>query len=243
MLVQNTSQSNHSIVVNEASILEMSSVLRNNFSGLLETTSVVFDLIASLLATIFTFRFYKHIEISHPLYAVIFMDIVISTASSYLVFVLSLVNSLVNSDVIVYLEYDFTAIVVLNNVSSFMIIAFIRYYLLVQTKTNQNEEEIDMMKIKNISLIINCIVFIIIFLIRGGFCTARFVGYNVKLGLLTSGLCLTILPLVTTLILNGKMDIFLKNEHDENNLNANNPSTRPEEDQFPHSRSQSLGDR
>ena len=136
MLVQNTSQSNHSIVVNEAIILEMISVMRTDFSGLLETTSVVFDLIASMLATTFTIRFYKNIEISHPLYAVIFMDIMISTATSYLVFILSLVNSLVNSDVIVYLEYDFTAIIMLNNVSSFMMIAFIRYYLLVYTKTN-----------------------------------------------------------------------------------------------------------
>ena len=243
MWAQNTSQSNHSIVIDDATVFEMIPVMRTDFSSVLEISSVVFDLMAALLATFFTFRFYKHIEISHPLYAIIFMDIVISTATSYLVFILFLVNSQVNSDVITILEYDVNAISVFNNVSSFMMIAFIRYYLLVLTKTNKNEGEIDMMKVKNISLIMNCIVFVIIFLIRGGLCTARLVGYNVKLEMLSSGLCLSILPLIITLILNRKIDIFLKSEHDPNDLNANNRSTQPGEDQFPRPHSHSLRDR
>ena len=137
---------NHSIAASDASHFEMITEMRTDFFGFFVTTSVMFDLIPSFLATIFTFKFYKHIEISHPLYAVIFMDIVISTATSYLVSLLSMVNSFVNSGSITYLENGFTAISVFNNVSSFMMIALIRYYLLVHTKTNKNEEEIDMMR-------------------------------------------------------------------------------------------------
>ena len=117
-----------------------------------------------------------------------------------MVSLLSMVNSFVNSGSITYLENGFTAISVFNNVSSFMMIALIRYYLLVHTKTNKNEEEIDMMKVKNISLKINCLVFIIILLIRGGLVLSKLVGNDVKLGLGASGICLTILPLVSALI-------------------------------------------
>ena len=234
-------QSNYSIVDHDPKIFEMITIMRTDFSGLLLATSVIFDLISSFLATVFTFRFYKHIEISDPLYAVIFMDIVISTATSYLVSILFLVNTLVNSDVISYLEYAFTAISAFNNVFSFMMVAFIRYYLLVYTKTN-NEEEIDMIRVKNMSLMINCIVFIIILLNRGGLIVARLMGYDVTLGLRASGLYSTILPLGTTLILNRKIDIFLQTEHNENIRNVNNPPTGPEEDKFSCAHTQSLGD-
>ena len=240
MWAQNATQSNDSIFIRDAIILEMIPVMENDYPGLLQTISVIFDLIASLLATIFTIRFYKQIEISHPLYAVIFMDIVISTASSYLVFILFWVNSIVDSDAITYLEFGFTALGAFNNVSSFMMIAFIRYYLLVHTKTNGNEEEIDMLKVTSVSLIMNSIVFIIILIIRGGLYIAQFIGYELTLELIASGFCLTILPLVTTLIINRKIDNFLKTEHDENNLNVSNSSTRPEEDKYQRSQKQSL---
>ena len=232
---------NNSIFVNDAHILEMITIMRTNFSGLLATTSVIFDLIAAFLATFFTFRFYKHIEISHPLYAVIFMDIVISTATSYLVSILFLANTIIKSDIIAHLEYVFTGTSVFNNISSFMIVAFIRYYLLVYTKAT-NEEEIDMIRVKNISLMINCIVFIIILFNRVGMFMARFVGYDIKIGLRASGLCLSILPLGTTLILNRKIDIFLQTEHNENIPSVNKPSKRPEEDQFSCSHTQSFED-
>ena len=241
MWVLNTMQLNHSIADNDVHISEMITITRTNFSGLLAIISLVFDLIASILATIFTFRFYKHIEISHPLYAVIFMDIVISTATSYLVSILFLVNTFVNSDIIAYLEYVFTAISVFNNVFSFMMVAFIRYYLLVYTKTT-NEEEIDMIRVKNISLMIKCIIFIIILLVRGGMSLASYVGSDNMLGLRVSSLCLTTLPLGTTLILNRKIDIFLQTEHNERILNVNKPSKRPQEDQLSCSHTQSLGD-
>ena len=240
---QNTTQSNHSFVVNDAVILEMIPVMQKNYSALFITTNVVFDLIACVLATVFTFRFYKHIEISHPLYAVIFMDIVISTAASYLASILFMFNSIVNIDVISYFEYGFTNISLINNFSSFMMIGFIRYYLIVYTRTNNDEEEIDMIKVKNVCLIMNCIVFIFILLIRGGLYIARFIGYDIKLGMIASGLCLTIVPLVTTLILNKRIDNYLKNEHDVNNLIVNDPSKQPEEDKKPCSNKQSLGDR
>ena len=169
---QNKTLSNHSFVDSDAVILEMIPLMQTNYSGLFITTNVVFDLITCLLATIFTFKFYKHIEISHPLYAVIFMDIVISTAASYLASILFMVNSIVNIDVISYFEYGFTTVSLINNFSSFMMIGFIRYYLIVYTRTNNDEEDIDMMKVKNVCLIINCIVFIFILLVRGG-CTSQ----------------------------------------------------------------------
>ena len=242
MWVQNTTQSNHSINVSGSFVFETIPELLTDYAGFFQATSLAFDLIASLLATIFIYRFYKHIEINHPLYAVIFMDIVISTATSYLSSILFLVNSIINSNIIIFVEYGITSISVFNNISSFMMIAFIRYYLLVRTKTSENEEEIDMMKVKNVSLIMNCVVFIIILLIRGGLYMLRFIGYNVKVAVIASGFTLIILPLVTALILNRKIDNFLKTEHDQNNLNVNNSSTLPKTVKYPRSHKQSLED-
>ena len=243
MRVQNTTYSNHSIAVRDYLMLELIALMRTDYSGLFQTTSVVLDFIASLFATFFTYRFYQCIEISHPLYAVIFMDIVISTATSYLACILFLVNSIVDSDIITLVDYGFSSFSVFNNVSSFMMIAFIRYFLLVHAKSNKGEEEIDMMKVKNISLILNGVIFAIILLIRGGLYIAGFLGYDVELALISSGLCLTIIPLVTTLILNRKIDNFLKTEHDVHNLNVNNPTTRSEEDKYPSFHNQCLGER
>ena len=243
MMVQNTTYSNHSIAVRDHLMLELIALMRTDYSGLFQTTSVVLDFIASLFATFFTYRFYQCIEISHPLYAVIFMDIVISTATSYLACILFLVNSIVDSDIISSIDYGFSTLIAFNNVSSFMMIAFIRYFLLVRSKSNKGEEEIDMIKVKNISLILNGIVLIIILLIRGGLHIAAFLGYDVELAIIASGFCLTIIPLVTTLILNRKIDNFLKTEHDVHNLNVNNPTTRSEEDKYPSFRNQCLGER
>ena len=100
-----------------------------------------------------------------------------------------------------------------------------------------------MMKLKNISVILNGVVFIIILLIRGGLNAAGFLGYDVELALIASGFCLTIIPHVTTLILNRKIDNFLRTQHDEHNLNVNNPSTRSDEDRYPSFHNQCLGER
>ena len=61
--------------------------------------------------------------------------------------------------------------------------------------------------------------------------------------MIASGLCLTIVPLATTLILNKRIDNFLKNEHEENNLKVTSPSKQPEEDKHLRTYKQSLGDR
>ena len=243
MLDQNTTYSNHSMDVGDRFIMEMSHEMITNYSGIFHVTNVLLDLFSSLFAILFTFKFYQRIEISHPLYAVIFMDIVISTATSLLAIILSLVNSFLNSVIIVLVNFGLSSISALNNVSSFVMIACIRYYLLVHLKTNENKEEVDMIKVKNISLIMNCVIFIIILLIRGSLYTVRLVGYDVQILLRASGLCLIILPLVTTLILNRKIDNFLNTIHDQNNMNANIPSTSAAEDKPPLSREQRLGDR
>ena len=243
MWVQNTTHSNHSTAVRDQFMLELISLMRSDYSGLFQTTSVVLDLMGSLFATFFTYRVYQCIEISHPLYAVVFMDIVISTATSYLSSFLFLINLIVDSDIITSVDYGCSTITIFNNISSFMMIAFIRYFLLVHAKNNEDEEEIDMMKIKNISLILNSVVFIIILLIRGGLYIAGFLGYHVELALVASGFCLTIIPLVITLILNRKIDNFLKSEHDEQNLNVNNLSKLSKEDKCPSFRNQNFGER
>ena len=56
--------------------------------------SVGFDLVPSILASIFIFVFYKGIEISHPLYAIILVNLVVSTVSSFTSFIISLINAI-----------------------------------------------------------------------------------------------------------------------------------------------------
>ena len=86
------------------------------------TVSVGFDLIPSILTSIFTFVFYQGIEISHPLYAIILLNLVVSTVSSFTSFIISLINSILRNFLVGHLLYMLNSVTIFTTIISFTII-------------------------------------------------------------------------------------------------------------------------
>ena len=153
MNVDNTSYSNSSDF-RSAEIVKLYVDFYSNNPAAVSIISFLFDLLPALFGSVFTFSFYHGIEIEHPLYAIILMNIVISTFSSYFSFILTLVESNTNFSAITHVRYAITSTCVFTIVSSFLTIALIRYYLLVYVKKDTYFGEVDIIKLKNISLIV-----------------------------------------------------------------------------------------
>ena len=84
--------------------------------------SIVFDLVPSILTSIFTFVFYQGIEISHPLYAIILVNLVVSTVSSFTSFIVSFINAILKHYFVGHLIYMLNSVCIFNNIISFTII-------------------------------------------------------------------------------------------------------------------------
>ena len=191
--------------------------------------SFLFDLIPALFGSVFTVRFYRGIEIDHPLYAIILMNIVLSTFSSYFSFIFHLFESNANYSIVTHILYFVISSFVFSIVSSFLIIASIRYYLLVYVKKDTYFGEVDIINLRNIALIGNIILFICISLIRGTLTIALALEYDtakVKICVFTSVICFTVVPLLLTLLLDYKIDKHLENEHNRNDYQVSQPSLR-----------------
>ena len=220
MNVNNTGNSNSSNYPGYTKIWELNDELQINHSSALIIESLFFDFIPAILASIFAVRFYEGIEISHPLYSIIFMDIVISTIASYLSFILSIINGVANEQIVADLKLAINSTSGYFNVSAFMMITFIRYYFLVHLKRQgRDTNEVDIIKVRNISLITNSVLFICFLVIRVSLHTAVAIGYEsekAKLGMAISGTFLAHVQLLITLVLNYRIDNYLKSEHDRN---------------------------
>ena len=100
--------------------------------------TVVFDLIGGIIVAGFVYKFYQGIEISHPLYSVLFSDIVLTTVLSFVSFLLSILQYYVDSCGFTYISLWLNSASTFINMVSQMIIAFLRYHLLV-TKKNKDD--------------------------------------------------------------------------------------------------------
>ena len=214
----NTEDSNSSHYPGYTKIWELYNELQTNHSDALVIESLFFDLIPAILSSVFAFRFYEGIEISHPLYSIIFMDILVSTISSYLSFLLTIINGIANEHIVAHLKLAINSTSGYFNVSSFMMITFIRYYLLVYLKKQgKDTNEVDIIKVRNILLITNSVLFVCFLVIRVSLHTAVAIGYEsekAKLGMAISGTFLAHVQLLITLVLNYRIDNYLKKEHD-----------------------------
>ena len=235
MIVENSSNLSVSLPTS-SKLLDLFFELQNDYSIVMGSISVICDFIPALLASIFTFKFYQGIEIAHPLYAVIFMNILISTTATYLSFILTLVDSVVNNNIIEHINGVITVSSIFTSISSFMMIAFIRYYLLVHVEKNKHAGEVDIVKLKNISLAINSFIFFFIVLIRVTLHTCQIQGFHVvtcRIGLgISSFICVGV-PLIVILILNYKIDNYLKDEFKKDVNNVDMLAVSPDLSQSP----------
>ena len=196
--------------------------------------SVVTDLIPAIISSVFVFRFYQSIEISHPLYAIIFMNIVVSTISSYLSFILLLINTFVNQCALSLIYYSINTTCVFNNIFSFLIIAFIRYYLLIYSKKDSEEPNIDFAKVRNISIAINSGFLVCVLFTRGVLHAVMIMGQpKAQIGFSVSSAVFVVIPLVISLIMNCKIDRELNTKQEKANSLEVHEEVGPDQNQQP----------
>ena len=86
--------------------------------------TIVFDLIAGIIATGFMYRFHQGIEISHPIYSIIFSNIAFTTAVSFITFIFNMIEIYIKPCSVIFLLTLLNSSSILINNVSLMIIAF-----------------------------------------------------------------------------------------------------------------------
>ena len=172
--------------------------------------TVVFDLIGGIIVAGFVYKFYQGIEISHPLYSVLFSDIVLTTVLSFVSFLLSILQYSVDSCGFTYISLWLNSASTFINMVSQMIIAFLRYHLLVTKKNKDDYHTIDLAEIRWVALASNWAILISMFAFRGLVMLPNFIdGTNTIWGAIFYGVLSITFPIVTLLVY-YRMDKKLK---------------------------------
>ena len=170
----------------------------------------VFDLIAGIIATGFMYRFQQGIEISHPIYSIIFSNIAVTTAVSFITFIFNMIEIYIKPCSVIFLLTLLNSSSILINNVSLMIIAFLRYHILVTVKKYTDGQEMDLMKIRKFALIANWLLIIIILVTRGFFFHLIAINKENTPWAVSFTVVITVLLLITTLTVYYKMDVGLK---------------------------------
>ena len=139
--------------------------------------SIFFDFLTGIISSVCLRQFYRGIETSHPMYAILFSNILFSTAISFLTFILIFLAFIEAIPCVVALS--------INDIIHFMpimaciitwpAIATLRYYLLA----NRENDGIDLPKLTRISLTCTWVTFTIIMSIRITFMVLINFGFNI----------------------------------------------------------------
>ena len=178
--------------------------------------SVILDLIGGIVLSGCAFQFYRGIEISHPVYSVVFSNILFCVVSSFISFIAMLYSYIGKSCDIFWLLglYNNSNSVVVNIVS-WTTIAFQRYHILIATKSEDEGADLDLPRIQKISLLTNWAIIIIIYILRGilGLPSLRDEIYSSEdTSFLINVVTIAVMPIfvVTTLAVYYKIDVTLK---------------------------------
>ena len=96
-------------------------------------TSIFFDLIAGATSSLFTYQIYRGIEIPHPVYSVVFSNIMLANTLSFLTFMLIVVSYYTDCCFCHFLLEVFGSCVFFMNYIWCAVVAFLRYHLLITT--------------------------------------------------------------------------------------------------------------
>ena len=176
-------------------------IVRNEF--LIQSTFV--DLIAGIILSALTYQFYRGIEISHPVYSILFGNIVYSIVSSFISFCGAVYPYIGQSCVIFLLlnRYNIGSNFIVNIVS-WTSISVLRYHLLITAKIENKHNELNLPRIRNISLIANWAIIVVTLILLA-------IGYIFQMKLL-------VVPVTMVLFISSiffvyyKMDLKLKEE-------------------------------
>ena len=133
-------------------------------SVMMLTQSIILDLISGIISCTYVYQFYQGIEISHPIYAILFSNIIFSTVASFLsfVFILSMFINLLPCDKAMRLNGFGCFVTILLNIISWLTIACIRHHLM----TTDENVIIDLPRVRRITLSVTWFVFIIAIAVR-----------------------------------------------------------------------------
>ena len=117
--------------------------------------SIFFDLIAGAIASLFTYRIYQGVEISHPVYCVVFSNNLLANALSFLIFMLTVIKQFMECCICDYLVEVILSCVFFMNCICWTIVAFLRYALLISKKARNNSfyGETEMIKLTKVALL------------------------------------------------------------------------------------------
>ena len=177
--------------------------------------SIFLDIIAAIILCGFAYRFYRGIEISHPVYAVLFSNIVFSIVSSFISFIGALYLYIGQSCEILWILtlYNNTNIFIVSIVSC-TTISVLRYHLLITSKIENKVDDLNLPRIKNISLVVNWTIIIVFFTLRVilHIPFAHYASYSYHYSYLGHIILPSLLIpfIVTTFAVYYKMDVNLK---------------------------------
>ena len=116
-------------------------------------SSIFFDFFPGFISLWFTLKFYECIDIDHPVYSIIFSNNLLSTLLSGFTLIIKVLATQVESCIPNFILIEISSCVFSMNYICWMCVAFLRYYLLVVVKeqNNTNNTDVDMIKLKTIA--------------------------------------------------------------------------------------------
>ena len=174
--------------------------------------SVVFDLIPCLICSLFANHVYRGVDVSHPVYAVVFSNIILSILLSVFAFVVKAINNQIISCIGGFLSLSIQSCLVYMNGICWSVVAILRYYLLIQVKSqnDENRQHVDMMKLKWIALMFYWGFTLVHCALRCCFVLAQNLYWMPNIARIPWGLLLYIANPITTCAVYYRLDIALK---------------------------------
>ena len=206
---------NSSNVSNFVSPCQIIEDMNSKHPAMVVTQSVVFDLMAAIFATGFAYQFHQRLDISHPIYSILFTNIIFSTVSSYFSFVITSFNVYKQHCILSFLAMLTNSSSLFINIISCLVTAVIRYYLLV---TNDQNGDINWFKVKTAALTLNCGLLTSTIATRGVLMSPRFTEFYTLFPVITFDVILKVVLISITLLVYCKMNSDLKDKRMAENL-------------------------
>ena len=184
-------------------------------------SSIVVDLITGLFSSLFTYQMYFGIDITHPVYSVVFSNIILSIFLSYSAFIGKLLAACVKSCVPLVLNMITQSCLFYMNSICWVVVAFLRYRLLVTMKRHDYEgDRMDMERLKKFALLVYWGSIIVFCLIRCAFVLGNYFGLVSEVCRGAYFVILSMVFPICTCSVYYKLDLELeRRKHDANNEN------------------------
>ena len=175
--------------------------------NLLLIQSILFDVLGGSISSACLYKFYQGIEISHPLYAVLFSNLTFSTSITFLTFVpvllwtIDVIPCHIALDII-----DYFHLVFMMNIITWCAVVFLRNYLLKK----EDSDLIDLSRLRNIALTSKWIVFVFITSIRTTFIVLIDLGYQIFPINVVVMLCFLLFFIISFFVVSYRTDCIMK---------------------------------